>query len=108
MAGDRDTLRRDQRSDADARRHVQASGADIQDAGDGVPRYDDAGENEGDWVGHLVALAHDTGSPVAAMQQGGESPPPTAETGGNCLFLTRRATPAPQGHAEPGPRELAL
>jgi len=47
MAGDRDTLRRDQRSDADARRHVQASGADIQDAGDGVPRYDDAGENEG-------------------------------------------------------------
>ena len=57
MAGDRDTLRRDQRLDVYARRHGQASGANIQDAGDGVPRYDHAGENEGDWVGHLVALA---------------------------------------------------
>ena len=57
MAGDRDTLRRDERLNAHARRHVQASGANIQDTGDGVPRYDDAGKNEGDRVGHLVALA---------------------------------------------------
>jgi hypothetical protein len=55
-----------------------------------------------------VALAQDIGSPVAPMQQGGESPPPRAETCGNCLFLTRRATPALQGHAEPGRRAPAL
>ena len=58
VARDRDPLRRDEELDAHAGRHLQASGADIQDAGDGVPGHNDAGEDLGDLVdGHLLPLA---------------------------------------------------
>ena len=58
VAGDRDPLRRDEDLDAYAGCHLQASGADVQDARLGVPRHNGAGESEGDRVvGHLVALA---------------------------------------------------
>jgi hypothetical protein len=79
VPGDRDPLPRDEESVAHAACHLQASGADIQDAGDEVPGYNGAGEDEGDLVvGHLVALAQDLGPPVAAIQEGGEPPRPKA------------------------------
>jgi hypothetical protein len=75
VAGDRDPLPRDEELGAHADCHLQASGADIQDAGGGVPGHNGTGEDEGDLVvGHLVALAQDLGPPVAAVQEGGEPP----------------------------------
>ena len=53
MAGDRDTLRWDQRLDTKAWRHVQASGADIQNPVGGVPGHNGACQDKGDRVvGH--------------------------------------------------------
>jgi hypothetical protein len=47
-------------------------GADIQDAGGGVPRHHIAGEDERDRiVGHLVALATILPRPVGSTQEGG-------------------------------------